>query len=110
MTICTFTRGLHYDAAAVALLWRVGVVALVDLNNVNTACQPAESAELTVPHRDGTIQSFGSLSVNAMRLRVRVSRVVPFTAMTATSCARRTLMRPPTRVSCVAPGLLAGAG
>jgi hypothetical protein len=41
MTNCTFTRSLHYDAAAVALLWRVGVVALVDLDTVNTACDAA---------------------------------------------------------------------
>jgi hypothetical protein len=27
----------------------------------------------TVPHRDGTIQSLGSLSVNAIRLRRHVS-------------------------------------
>ena len=63
---------LHHCAASTLLLGRVGVFALVDLK---VMCQYVvliilmRYKILTVPHRLGTMKSFGSLSVNAMRLR-----------------------------------------
>jgi hypothetical protein len=58
----------------------------------------------TVPHRDGTIQSFGSLSVNAIRLRRHVSLRIVMRDVVPT------LVRLPTRVSCGGRGLHVGAG
>lgn len=60
---------LHDGAASALLLWRVWVVALVDLVRVQHTSSVDRPARIhTVPQRLGTMKSLGSLSVKAMRL------------------------------------------
>ena len=60
---------LHDRTAAVGLLGCVGVFALVDLAcMLDVGYGKVRSGEHTVPQRLGTMKSFGSLSVKAMRL------------------------------------------
>jgi hypothetical protein len=65
---------LHYNAAAVALLRSVGVVASVNLSSRQRLVRQRGRLIRTVPHREGTIQSLGSLSVNAIKLRAGQSK------------------------------------
>jgi len=64
---------LHYGAAAALLLRGVGVLSLVDLQRRQRIYLDVDGAvgvdaKLTVPQRLGTMKSFGSLSVKAIRL------------------------------------------
>jgi hypothetical protein len=99
---------LHYDAAAATLLGSVWVFALVNLRSVLAVALGVNTVVMhTVPHRDGTIQSLGSLSVNAIRLR---ATLVHGLVNASARYGEPTLVRLRTRVSCGGRGPRGGAG
>jgi energy-converting hydrogenase Eha subunit B len=109
MTLHLVFCRLHYDAAAATLLGSVRVFALVNLRGVLAVALGVNTVVMmhTVPHRDGTIQSLGSLSVNAIRLRATL--VYGLEDASARN-GGHTLVRLRTRVSCGGRGPREGAG